>query len=114
MLSSFSLTNSILDRIGSLNFWKFSEKFATVGHLVIWEPWSAADLMQFLKCQHPWLCILRKPTPSFNKRVINPLKISKQFLIDIFVKFSEKYQTVGHLIVWKIWLAASHITRAYN
>ena len=39
---------------------KIFSKFPTAGHLVIWEPWPAVDLLQFLiKCQHPRLRTLR-------------------------------------------------------
>ena len=39
---------------------KIFSKFPTAGPLVIWEPWPAVDLLQFvIKCQHPWLRTLR-------------------------------------------------------
>ena len=46
--------------IWAISISKIFSKFPTAGRLVIWEPWPAVDLLQFLiKCQHPWLRTLR-------------------------------------------------------
>ena len=48
--------NAILSQCFSIH----QSKFPTAGHLVIWEPWPAVNLLQFLiKCHHPSLWTLR-------------------------------------------------------
>ena len=94
--------------IWAISISKIFSKCPTAGHLVIWEPWPAVDLLQFLiKCQHPWLRTLR-PTWIVADSYIST--ITRVLIYQWIWKFRQRKRSFVHemLSVAHTWAAISN------